>query len=186
MNNLNEKLKQLRMDGKFTQQQIADHLFVSRQAVSNWENGKNIPDLSTIILLSKFYGVSLDTLLKGEKEVIKSMKKELDSINASDLTGIVLMIILSFVLPVFGLVIAVCFEKIKGSCLPEVGKGAGSAGNRISNLLNPLCGLSNILFLVHDYGDDRQPRNTVKTLISQRVKHRLLYSAHTFWDKKSI
>ena len=107
MNNLNEKLKQLRMDGKFTQQQIADHLFVSRQAVSNWENGKNIPDLSTIILLSKFYGVSLDTLLKGEKEVIKSMKKELDSINASDLTGIVLMIILSFVLPVFGLVIAV-------------------------------------------------------------------------------
>ena len=43
MNNLNEKLKQLRMDGKFTQQQIADHLFVSRQAVSNWENGKNIP-----------------------------------------------------------------------------------------------------------------------------------------------
>ena len=53
MNNLNEKLKQLRMDGKFTQQQIADHLFVSRQAVSNWENGKNIPDLSTIILLSR-------------------------------------------------------------------------------------------------------------------------------------
>ena len=43
MNNLNEKLKQLRIDGKFTQQQIADHLFVSRQAVSNWENGKNIP-----------------------------------------------------------------------------------------------------------------------------------------------
>ena len=113
MNNLNEKLKQLRMDGKFTQQQIADHLFVSRQAVSNWENGKNIPDLSTIILLSKFYGVSLDTLLKGEKEVIKSMKKELDSINASDLTGIVLMIILSFVLPVFGLVIAVYVLKKK-------------------------------------------------------------------------
>ena len=48
MNNLNEKLKQLRIDGKFTQQQIADHLFVSRQAVSNWDNGKNIPDLSTI------------------------------------------------------------------------------------------------------------------------------------------
>ena len=120
MNNLNEKLKQLRMDGKFTQQQIADHLFVSRQAVSNWENGKNIPDLSTIILLSKFYGVSLDTLLKGEKEVIKSMKKELDSINASDLTGIVLMIILSFVLPVFGLVIAVyVLKKSKDPAYPK-------------------------------------------------------------------
>ena len=123
MNNLNEKLKQLRIDGKFTQQQIADHLFVSRQAVSNWENGKNIPDLSTIILLSKFYGVSLDTLLKGEKEVIKSMKKELDSINASDLTGIVLMIILSFVLPVFGLVIAVyVLKKSKDPAYPKWAK----------------------------------------------------------------
>jgi len=83
MNNLNEKFKQLRIDGKFTQQQIADHLFVSRQAVSNWENGKNIPDLSTIILLSKFYDMSLDTLLKGEKEVIKR-KKFLVKINFID------------------------------------------------------------------------------------------------------
>ena len=74
----------------------------------------------------------------------------------------------------------VCFEKIKGSCLPEVGKGAGSTGNCISNLLNYLCDLSNILFLVHYYGVDWQPRNTVKTLIYQRVKQRLLYSEHTF------
>ncbi|WP_081182508.1 helix-turn-helix transcriptional regulator [Enterococcus villorum] len=45
---------------KFTQQEIADKLFVSRQAVSNWENNKNFPDLKSIVLLSELFQISLD------------------------------------------------------------------------------------------------------------------------------
>ena len=66
MNNLNEKLKQLRIDGKFTQQQIADHLFVSRQAVSNWENGNIQPSIDMLIRIADLFSVTTDYLLGRE------------------------------------------------------------------------------------------------------------------------
>ncbi|MGM9902772.1 MAG: helix-turn-helix transcriptional regulator [Enterococcus sp.] len=50
MEELHERLKSLRIEHKLTQQDIADKLFVSRQAVSNWENNKNFPDLKSIVL----------------------------------------------------------------------------------------------------------------------------------------
>ncbi|WP_349651875.1 helix-turn-helix transcriptional regulator [Lactococcus lactis] len=58
-----------------TQQNVADELFLTRQSLSNWENGENFPDIPTLIELSNYYGFSLDTI-KGDEYLIKQVKKD--------------------------------------------------------------------------------------------------------------
>lgn len=60
-----EQLKRAREEKGITQQTLADHLFVTRQAVSRWECGDRFPDLITAKKISDYFGVSLDTLLSG-------------------------------------------------------------------------------------------------------------------------
>lgn len=55
-----------------TQQQLADQLQVSRSAVSNWEIGRNYPDIQLIVDLAKIFDVSLDYLL-GDKELVEKI-----------------------------------------------------------------------------------------------------------------
>ena len=57
-----KQIKQMRLERKLTQKQMAEQLGVSRQAVSNWENNKNLPDLELIISMSRLFSVSLDDL----------------------------------------------------------------------------------------------------------------------------
>lgn len=58
-----KQIRQIRKDAKLTQEQMAAKLNVSRQAVSNWENNKNLPDLEMIITISRVFGLSLDQLM---------------------------------------------------------------------------------------------------------------------------
>lgn len=60
-----KQIRQIRKDAKLTQEQMAAKLNVSRQAVSNWENNKNLPDLEMIITISRVFGLSLDQLILG-------------------------------------------------------------------------------------------------------------------------
>lgn len=71
-----EVLRSRRQELHLTQQAVADHLHVTRQTVSNWETGKNYPDVPTLIELSNYYGLSLDYLLKGDAQMIQQLKKE--------------------------------------------------------------------------------------------------------------
>mgnify|MGYP000008962171 FL=1 len=66
---IGSKIKAARMEKKFTQEQVAEVLGVSRQTISNWENGKSYPDIISVIKMSECYGVSLDYLLKGEEKM---------------------------------------------------------------------------------------------------------------------
>ena len=61
---LSEILREKRKGKGLTQKEVAQKLFVSRQAVSNWETGKNFPDFPTLILLTDLYQSSLDKLVK--------------------------------------------------------------------------------------------------------------------------
>lgn len=69
-----EKLKRAREEKGMTQQTLADHLYVTRQAVSRWECGARYPDLLTAKKLSEVLEVSLDELLSGE-EMKKCVEK---------------------------------------------------------------------------------------------------------------
>lgn len=79
---LGEKLKEQRMSLGLTQQEVAEHLHVSRQTISNWEVGRNFPDIPMIISISDYYHISLDELLKGDEQLMDKMKKDRSFSNA--------------------------------------------------------------------------------------------------------
>ena len=58
-----EKLIQLRKQSGFTQEQLADRLGVSRQAISRWELGESTPDLTNLRNISELFHVSSDYLI---------------------------------------------------------------------------------------------------------------------------
>lgn len=57
-----DKIKNARIQKEYTQEQAAENLFVSRQTISNWENGKSLPDILSIIRMSELYELSIDEL----------------------------------------------------------------------------------------------------------------------------
>lgn len=65
---LADKIMELRKKSGWSQEELADKLGVSRQAVSKWEGASSIPDLERIIAMSRLFGVSTDYLLKEELE----------------------------------------------------------------------------------------------------------------------
>ena len=70
-----EQIKNIRQKERLTQEQFAMKLNVSRQAVSNWENNKNLPDIGMLILMSDVFHISLDYLVKGDKEMNNMTEK---------------------------------------------------------------------------------------------------------------
>ena len=63
-------LKTLREKKHLTQEQLAEHVMVSRQAVSRWETGETQPNTDTLKLLSKEFDVSINTLLGSPRQLI--------------------------------------------------------------------------------------------------------------------
>ena len=63
---LNDNIKKFREEKKYTQQQLADKLYVSRQTICRWENGSRCPDLITAKKLAMELGVTLDELISDE------------------------------------------------------------------------------------------------------------------------
>lgn len=68
-------IKKLRSDNGITQEELAEKLNISRQAVSNWENGKNLPDIELLIDISKKFHISLDKLILGGENMNDITKK---------------------------------------------------------------------------------------------------------------
>ena len=70
---LGKKIIKLRKDNNLTQVELAEKYFVTRQTVSNWENGRNYPDLETIVKISDDFNISLDILLKEDIRMLKNI-----------------------------------------------------------------------------------------------------------------
>lgn len=64
--NLAKNLQVLRKNKKITQEEVAERLGVSRQSVSKWETGEGYPEMDKLLLLSDWFGVSVDELLRGD------------------------------------------------------------------------------------------------------------------------
>lgn len=61
---------ELRSKKGFSQDELAEKVFVTRQAVSRWENGETVPNTETLKLLSKVFDVSINTLLGSPRKLI--------------------------------------------------------------------------------------------------------------------
>ncbi len=71
--NIAKVIKELRQQNNLTQKQFADQLSVTFQAVSKWENGKNIPDIAILKQIAEEFNVDLESLLNG---VLKQQTKK--------------------------------------------------------------------------------------------------------------
>lgn len=72
---IGERLAELRINHNMTQEEFAEQLDVSRQAVSKWELDKTLPDVNKLLKISELYQVSVDYLLKGTGEASASDEK---------------------------------------------------------------------------------------------------------------
>ena len=68
--NTKDVLLDLRTKAGLSQDDLAEKVFVTRQAVSRWENGETVPNTETLKLLSKLFNVSINTLLGAPRQLI--------------------------------------------------------------------------------------------------------------------
>ncbi|WP_185222572.1 helix-turn-helix domain-containing protein [Parageobacillus thermoglucosidasius] len=83
MRKLGEKLKYLRKQHNWTQEQLAQHLNISRSQISKWENGELLPDVQSLEKLSNLYEVSIDFLI-GKHTTKKELLREMNLLYQTD------------------------------------------------------------------------------------------------------
>lgn len=86
--NTKDVILELRTKNGLSQEELAEKVFVTRQAVSRWENGETVPNTETLKLLSRIFDVSINTLLGSPRRLIcqccgmpledSSVSKEID------------------------------------------------------------------------------------------------------------
>ena len=95
--NTKDILRQLRVQKGLSQDELAEKLYVTRQAVSRWETGETTPNVETLKLLSHFFDVSINTLLGTPRALVcqccgmplddASLSRELDGAFPCSSTG---------------------------------------------------------------------------------------------------
>lgn len=125
---IGKKLKDTRIKAKFTQEEIAEELNVSRQTISNLENEKSYPDIISVIELSDFYSISLDDLLKGDEKIIEHLEESTNIVKSNqkllgaiilNIITVILLITLGMFLPnrSYYLIIVFCLAIVSSSLL---------------------------------------------------------------------
>ncbi|MCY8233505.1 helix-turn-helix domain-containing protein [Priestia endophytica] len=71
-----QRLKKERINKGWSQEELAQKLFVSRQSVSKWENGQNYPSIEIIIKISDLFKVTIDELLRSDEELTEKVIKD--------------------------------------------------------------------------------------------------------------
>ena len=74
--NIGNQISAIRKEQQLTQEQFGSLFHVTRQTVSNWENEKSYPDLQMLIDISNQFEISLDTLIKEDSKMVKTIDKE--------------------------------------------------------------------------------------------------------------
>ena len=74
--NVGKFISELRKENNMTQQELADKLCVTDRAVSHWENGRRLPDISLLKIMSELFNVSITEILNGHRMNIKQNKQK--------------------------------------------------------------------------------------------------------------
>ena len=90
--NIGNEIKIQRSKLSLSQDELGEKIFVTRQTISNWENGKSYPDLHSLILLSQTFGLTIDDLLKGDLKIMEKRIEQSDiaRMKQSSLASIIL------------------------------------------------------------------------------------------------
>lgn len=105
---LSEKLYALRKKQGLSQEQLAEQLNVSRQAISKWESGQSVPDTDKLLAIGGYFHVSLDYLLREDEEQnpISPQTKSTDLLSGGNISpaGLIICISGMILLILWGLV----------------------------------------------------------------------------------
>ena len=99
-----ERLKEARKIAGMTQEEVAEKVLVSRVTISNWENGKTLPDIASLISLSELYNISLDELIKGDFKMTEKLKKDAKELQVKRK----IIIIVAVIAVIFGILYVIC------------------------------------------------------------------------------
>ena len=102
---------------------------VSRQTVSNWENGKSLPDIVSIMSLSDLYQISIDELLKGDKRMKEKMEKDANIAKANKrviLTTAIITLVVGIIYSI-SIFVGGAFYEFCASAIQWVMLGIGTA-----------------------------------------------------------
>ena len=113
---IGKQIKKHRSELSLSQEEFADKIFVTRQTVSNWENDKSYPDINSLVLMAEVFGVSLDSLVKGDIEEMneKIKTEDIEYLNKAN-RRLTLAFVWDFfmLVPLLGFIEAVKIEKYK-------------------------------------------------------------------------
>lgn len=104
INKVGAFIKELRKEKNITQSDLADYLHITREAVSKWERGKNLPDVSLLQDISNYFNISVNELLNGER-IINDTKR----VNQTKIIGIIILTILILISKIIYLILIVRF-----------------------------------------------------------------------------
>ena len=111
--NFNDRLAELRKRRGLSQEQLGYELGVSRQTVSKWELGQSYPDFQRLVLLSDYYEMSLDELVRGvdvsDVRALNESEKQISSIYSDVERGKDLMVKAWRAFCVFGVILLALF-----------------------------------------------------------------------------
>jgi len=79
--NISSTIREQRNKLSLSQEELGERVYVTRQTISSWENGKSYPDINSLILLSQVFCMTIDNLVKGDLEVMEQ-KIEKDDMKA--------------------------------------------------------------------------------------------------------
>lgn len=96
---VSERIKKYRIDNHITQQELADILYVSKQAISKWENDKSLPDLTLYPTIANLLNITVDELMGNELKRVEPSKK--------NRKFIISLLIVSLIIIIFFLVIII-------------------------------------------------------------------------------
>lgn len=108
------QIRKYRSAQELSQEELAERVYVTRQTISNWENGKSYPDLHSLLLLSSLFHVSLDQLVKGD---IEKMKQEINKDEVAKFNRLSKVFSVLFAVSIVAFIPLVVFLKLYGAAI---------------------------------------------------------------------
>ena len=101
---IGSRLRDARTGRNLTQEAVAEALGVSRQTISNWENNRSYPDILRVVALSDLYSISLDALLKEDKNMLTHLEESTNVVQSKRKLSRVLEIVAYLVIWVISVI----------------------------------------------------------------------------------
>ena len=114
---ISTQIKKYRNAMELSQENLAEKIYVTRQTISNWENGKSYPDIHSLLLLSSLFDISLDQLIKGDIEI---MKKEINKADVAEFNWFSKIFSILFIVSMIAFVPLIVFLRIYGAVIWSV------------------------------------------------------------------